>query len=187
MPKSWGRCNRKGRKRDAQSNEFVRKLGTLRYTLPVLPRSRFLTGEYREHLQVADVKWLSLSGAELTPGQWDDHRCAASASSTTGARGRPAFSLLWRMRHCCGYERHHDVVGFTVPAGSGNDQWSCLVDTNAPIPEELEDSPWRGISRDGAFRLLFALHARDAASRVIQQPVQESTVDVRPGSDAPAA
>ena len=80
----------------------MRKLTTLRHTLPVLRRWRFLTGEYDEDLRVAHVKWLSPASDQHTPEQWDDPSMRGfglvidGRAKATGIR-RPAR----RMRHCC--------------------------------------------------------------------------------------
>ena len=167
-------------------NEFVRKLTMLRHTLPVLRRGRFLTGEYHEDLQVADVKWLSTSGDELTAEQWDDPsmRCFGlvidGRAQATGIR-RPASDATLLLV----VNAHHDVVDFTLPDIPGSDQWSCLIDTNAPIREELEDFDSGAVYQvTGRSLLLFALHARGATRRIFKRLEEALTDEVQPEGDA---
>src|SRR5437870_8407922 len=57
--------------------DFVRKLTGLRHKYPVLRRSRWLTGEYNEELEVKDVAWINPNGEEMRQEHWDDpnNRC----------------------------------------------------------------------------------------------------------------
>ena len=52
--------------------EFVRKLLMIRRALPVLRRGRFLTGAYDDEIGVKDVSWLTPSGVEMMPENWDN-------------------------------------------------------------------------------------------------------------------
>jgi isoamylase len=141
---------------------------------------------YDEDLQVADVKWLSPSGDELTPEQWEDPsmRCFGlvidGRAKATGIR-RPASDATLLLV----LNAHRDVVDFTLPDVPGSDQWSCLIDTNAPIREELEDFDSGDVYQvTGHSALLFALHARGATRRVFQRLEQKLTNDGNPKSDA---
>ena len=151
--------------------EFTQKLTTLRRVLPVLRRGRFLTGEYREDLQVTDVKWLSTDGSELSDDQWNDPdmRCfglvIVGRAQTSGIR-RPASDATLLLV----VNAYHDVVDFTLPDIPGSDQWSCLIDTNAPIREELPDFNAGDVYQvTGRSLLLFALHARGETKRIFQR------------------
>jgi len=162
--------------------DFTRKLTTLRRVLPVLRRGRFLTGEYREDLQVTDVKWLSPDSSELTDDQWNDGdmRCFGlvidGRAQTSGIR-RPASDATLLLV----VNAHHDVVDFTLPDIPGSDQWSCLIDTNAPIREELPDFNAGDVYQvTGRSLLLFALHARGETKRIFQRLEDDLT-------DAPEA
>ena len=138
-------------------------------------------------LQVTDAKWLCPSGDELTQEQWDDPsmRCFGlvidGRAQATGIR-RPASDATLLLV----LNAHHDVVNFTLPDIPGSDQWSCLIDTNAPIREELEDFDSGDVYQvTGHSVLLFALHARGATRRVFQRLEQELTNDSSPKSDTP--
>jgi glycogen operon protein len=162
--------------------EFVRKLTTLRHTLPVLRRQRFLTGAYREDMDVADVKWLSPSGDTLTPEQWDDPgmRCFGlvidGRAQATGIRKPASDATLLLVMNA-----YHDVVDFTLPDIPGPDQWSCLIDTNAPIREELPTFEAGEVYQvTGRSLLLFALQARGATQRIIEGLEDALTDEVPP-------
>ncbi|CAG9266864.1 Glycogen operon protein GlgX homolog [Paraburkholderia unamae] len=151
--------------------EFVRKLTTLRHALPVLRRNRFLIGEHNATLDVTDVEWLSPAGVPLESGQWDDTamRCFGmlidGRSQTSGIMRLASDATMLIVLNA-----YHDVVDFTLPSVPGNDQWSCLIDTNMPVRDELPDFEAGDIYQvTGRSLLLFALHARGATQRVFQR------------------
>jgi glycogen operon protein len=73
-----------------------------------------------------------------------------------------------------------------VTSGAG-DEWSCLIDTNAPIREELEDFESGAVYQvTGRSLLLFALHARGATQRIFERLEQQLTDDVHPGNSPDA-
>ncbi|KND56332.1 Glycogen debranching enzyme [Candidatus Paraburkholderia kirkii] len=162
--------------------EFVRKLTTLRHTLPVLRRQRFLTGEFIKDLQVADVKWLSASGDELTQEQWDDPnmRCFGlvidGRAQATGIRKPASDATLLLVVNA-----YHDVVDFTLPDIPGPDEWICLIDTNAPIREELPEFGAGDVYQvTGRSLLLFALQPRGATRRIFKRLEEALTDEVPP-------
>jgi isoamylase len=157
--------------------EFVRKLTALRHALPVLRRGRFLTGEMHEDLGVKDVKWLSPAGVELEGEQWDDAtmRCFGlvidGRAQASGIR-RPASDATLLLV----VNAYHDVVDFTLPEVPGSDQWSCLIDTNAPERDELPDFGSGDVYQvTGRSLLLFALHAKGETQRVFDRLEQRLT------------
>ncbi|HVL56190.1 MAG TPA: glycogen debranching protein GlgX [Burkholderiaceae bacterium] len=119
--------------------EFVKKLTTLRRSLPVLRRNRWLTGVYNEDLQVTDVTWLSPDATPMEQSQWDDPlmRCFGmlidGRAQASGIR-RPASDATLLLV----FNAHHDAVEFTLPEVPGGDRWTCLIDTNQPVRQELE-------------------------------------------------
>ncbi|AUT62547.1 glycogen debranching protein GlgX [Paraburkholderia terrae] len=151
--------------------EFVRKLTTLRHALPVLRRNRFLTGEMREDIGVMDVKWLSPVGVVLTDEQWDDSamRCFGlvidGRAQASGIR-RPASDATLLLV----INAYHDVVDFMLPEIPGSDQWSCMIDTNAPERDELPDFGSGDVYQvTGRSLLLFSLHAKGETKRIFQR------------------
>ena len=129
----WDRAGENGR----ALCEFTRRLLALRATKPVLRRRRFLSGAYNEELDVKDVSWLTPTGEEMTPAQWNDPMARAlgvlldGRAQPTGIRrhGRDLTMLLI-------LNAHHDVVTFKLNAVVGGSCWMLLVDTSQP---ELDD------------------------------------------------
>jgi glycogen operon protein len=148
--------------------DFVIKLTTLRHTLPVLRRNRFLTGAFNEALQLSEVKWMSPAGTELTPQHWDDPhmKCFGllidGRAQVSGIRKPASDATLLLV-----FNAHHDVVEFKLPEIAGSDQWSCLIDTNAPVREELPEFESGDVYQvTGRSLLLFALHAKGQTQRI---------------------
>ena len=113
--------------------EFTRKLIQLRQNLPILRRGRFLSGVYNEELDVKDVTWLTPSGDEMTPENWEDPnaRCISilldGRAQPTGIRRRGTDVTLLMIMNA-----HNDVVKCTLPEVVGGEAWMCHIDTNQP-------------------------------------------------------
>ncbi len=164
--------------------EFTRKLLSLRRSLPVLRRNRFLTGEWNDALQVQDVRWLSTDGNELTQEQWDDPamKCFGMVidgrAQASGIR-RPASDATLLLV----FNAHHDIVDFVLPEVTGSQQWTCMIDTNVPVRDELPEFDAGNVYQvTGRSLLLFALHARGATQRIFDRLGETLTSE----SDAPA-
>ena len=148
--------------------EFVNKLTTLRHTLPVLRRARFLTGEFNEELQLSEVQWMSPAGVELTPEQWADPlmKCFGllidGRAQESGIRKPASDATLLIV-----FNGYHDVVEFKLPEIPGSDEWQCLIDTNVPVREELPEFESGDVYQvTGRSLLLFALHAKGQTQRI---------------------
>ncbi|MCY0388040.1 glycogen debranching protein GlgX [Robbsia sp. Bb-Pol-6] len=151
--------------------EFTRKLLSLRRTLPVLRRNRFLTGEWNEELQVTDVRWVSTDGNELTPEQWSDPamKCFGMVidgrAQSSGIRRLASDATLLMV-----FNAHHDVVDFVLPDVTGSEQWTCMIDTNVPVRDDLPQFGSGDVYQvTGRSLLLFALRARGATQRVFDK------------------
>ena len=119
--------------------EFTRKLLTLRRTLPILRRGRFLTGRVNEELDVKDVDWVSPSGQPMEGHQWEDPaaRCVGmllDGRARASGLHRPAMDQTALLV----LNAHHDVVSFRLPEVVGGSTWHCLMDTNLPGGLEAE-------------------------------------------------
>jgi isoamylase len=166
--------------------EFVKNLTTLRHRLPVLRRGRFLTGEYNAALEVTDTRWLSPTGADLSQEQWDDAamRCFGlvidGRAQASGIK-RPASDATLLLV----LNAHHDVVNFILPEIPDGDKWTCLLDTNMPVRDELPAySAGETYQVTGRSLLLFALDASSHATRrVLDGLEQQLTTD---DADKPA-
>jgi isoamylase len=118
---------------------FARKLVALRRNFPVLRRGRFLTGALDEAAGVKDVAWLTPSGTEMGPEQWEDPgtRCFGmlldGRAQATGIRRPASDATLLLVANA-----HHDAVEFSLPEPPAGQHWLLLVDTNRPEVDEPE-------------------------------------------------
>ncbi|HWI14240.1 MAG TPA: glycogen debranching enzyme GlgX, partial [Burkholderiales bacterium] len=117
--------------RGAALLRFTQRLTALRHEYPVLRRTRFLTGERNEALDVKDVTWMNASGAEMRDEDWLDGNMRAfgmlidGRAQTTGVKRRGSDATILLVLNA-----HHDLVRFTLPACNGGGTWKLLVDTN---------------------------------------------------------
>jgi isoamylase len=110
---------------------FVQKLTWLRHEYPVLRRSRFLTGEHDETLNVKDVTWINATGNEMRGEEWGDGNMRSfgmlidgrARTTAISRRGGEATLLIV-------FNAYHDVVQFTLPQCNGGTAWQLLIDTN---------------------------------------------------------
>ncbi|WP_119300752.1 glycogen debranching protein GlgX [Dongia deserti] len=142
---------------------FCQRLLAIRHRYVVLRRSRYLTGEWNDEMDIKDSAWLDPTGKEIGEEQWKDPqaRCLGllldgrAQSSGIKRRGSEASLLLI-------VNAHHDVVVFSLPAVDDGSEWMLLVDTNRPGEnEELDDGPRFSVGDQyevtGRSMLLFAL------------------------------
>jgi glycogen operon protein len=122
--------------------DFVRKLTGLRHKYPILRRSRWLTGEYDEQLEVRDVTWVDATGGEMREEHWDDAnvRCFGmlldGRARETGIPRRGELATLLII-----FNPWHDVVNFKLPAANGGGGWTLRADTNFPDSTEEPQFP----------------------------------------------
>src|SRR5262249_39120627 len=106
---------------------------------PILRRSRFLTGQHSEELDVKDVTWINVSGAEMQAQDWSEAtmRCFGmimdGRAQPTGVRQRGTEATLLLVLN-----GHFDWVELTFPSAPGGNTWTRLLDTNLP---DHEDTP----------------------------------------------
>ncbi|UYW30760.1 glycogen debranching protein GlgX [Methylorubrum extorquens] len=139
--------------------EFTQRLILLRNALPMLSRGRFVTGAYDEEFGVKDVTWLTPTGTEMSPENWNDGNSRTLAVLLDGRaqasgihkRGGDATLLLF-------YNAYHDVVDFTLPEAPGGTSWTRLLDTNLPDSQEVESfAVGESYSVTGRSMLMFVL------------------------------
>ena len=117
---------------------FVRQLTGLRHKYPILRRSRFLTGDYNEELDVKDVTWINASGAEMLDQAWDDDGMYCfgmvldGLTQATGIRRRASDATVLIV-----FNAHHDMVEFTLPELRGACRWAREIDTNIAESDEV--------------------------------------------------
>jgi isoamylase len=124
---------------------FAKRLCALRHQYPILRRSRFLTGDYDEELEVKDLTWINASGAEMTGEEWVDPlmKCFGmlmdGRARPSGVRQRGTEAAMLMVLNA-----HHDLVNFSLPETAGGSGWSLLIDTNLA----LEQVQYRGEAGD---------------------------------------
>jgi len=118
--------------------DFFRKLTGFFHRYPVLRRSRFLTGEVNEAIDVRDVTWIAANGSEMTVAAWDDEatRCFGmlldGRGQATGIRRRGSDVTLLIV-----FNAHHEPVDFKLPRCYDASGWSRIMDTNDPgLPDQ---------------------------------------------------
>jgi glycogen operon protein len=147
--------------RGAALLEFAKKLIALRTSYPVLRRTRFLTGERNEALDVKDVTWISASGAEMRDEEWQDGNTRAlgmlidGRAQTSGIKRRGADATVLIL-----LTAHHDLVRFTLPPCNGGAAWRRLIDTNAPEAREQAFAQGKVYELTARSLLLFLLEAK---------------------------
>jgi isoamylase len=114
----------------------------LRQNYPILRRSRFLTGQHDEQLDIRDVTWINTDGGTMEQSDWDsswakcfgmmlDGRCRKTAM----ARHSGDDTVLIVMNS------YEDGVNFKLPHTSAGSSWLLLLDTKAAdvAPEQRFD------------------------------------------------
>ena len=138
----------------------------LRRRYPVLRQTRFLSGAWNEELKVKDATWLTPTGEEMSPQNWQDAaaKCFGllldGRSQASGIRRRGSEATVLLVTNA-----HHDVVVFTLPKVAGGRDWRRLLDTN--LPDEDEDLENSALFKFGhqyqeTGRSLLLLHLRQA-------------------------
>ncbi len=142
----------------ADLQAFTRRLIAVRQSHPLLRRSRFLTGNYNDELDVKDVTWLTPAGTEMDQEHWEDANAKCMGvlmdgrAQPTGIRRKGMDATLLLV-----FNAYHDVVNFTLPDWVGGRGWKRLVDTNDPELDEAELDFGHDYEVTGRSLLLFEL------------------------------
>lgn len=110
--------------------EFVRRLINLRSQYPILRRSRFLSAEPNESIDLKEITWINATGAEMVTKDWNNGgtRCFGmlldGRAQATGIkqRGHDATILVV-------FNSHHEEVPFKLLEGTSEARWMLLLDT----------------------------------------------------------
>ena len=162
---------------DLALTAFVTRLIALRQTLPVLRRQRWLDGRWNEELKVRDVAWLAPSGGDLSSEAWNDPATLCIGMLVDGRAQvsgipKPASDATLLIV----LNASPDLVHFTLPDVEGSDRWTCLIDTNVPVRDELGELQANDVYQvTGRSVLLFALQTRGATQRVFDKLEKELT------------
>ncbi|MFC4602100.1 glycogen debranching protein GlgX [Rhodococcus kronopolitis] len=124
----------------AQTNseliEFTRRAIALRTAHPVFRRRRFFEGlPIRSGEQARDIAWLTPSGVEMTPADWDSGFGRSLAVFLNGdgipepnERGEPVRDDSFLL---C-FNAHDEQIEFTAPGDGDGGHWEVALDTAAP-------------------------------------------------------
>ncbi|MGI9024556.1 MAG: glycogen debranching protein GlgX [Burkholderiaceae bacterium] len=160
---------------DRALTAFVSRLIALRHALPVLHRQRWFDGQWNEALQVRDATWLTTAGIPIADEQWGDPqmRCFGmlidGRAQASGIRKLASDATILMV-----FNALPELVDFKLPDIPGSDCWTCLVDTNMPVREELPEFAANDIYQvKGRSVLLFALQTRGATQSVFDKLEKE--------------
>jgi isoamylase len=143
---------------------FTKRLIKLRQSYPALHRSRFLTGQRDEELNVKDVTWINANGKEMQDSNWKDAsmKCFGMLldghAQKTGIRRRGQDKTVLIVMNS-----YEGLVDFTLPECEGSEAWSLLVDSNIPdTTSEAEFAFGNVYQVTGGSLLLFGVKSADA-------------------------
>ena len=116
--------------------EFTRKATALRTEHPVFRRRRFFEGTpIRSGEQARDIAWLSPTGQEMTPADWNSGfgKCVTvflngAAIPAPDSRGQRVVDDSFLL---C-FNAHDETVDVVTPDGEYARQWSAVLDTADP-------------------------------------------------------
>ena len=116
--------------------EFTRKATALRTEHPVFRRRRFFEGTpIRSGEQARDIAWLSPTGQEMTPADWNSWfgKCVTvflngAAIPAPDSRGQRVVDDSFLL---C-FNAHDETVDVVTPDGEYAQQWSAVLDTADP-------------------------------------------------------
>ena len=119
--------------------EFTRKATALRTEHPVFRRRRFFEGTpIRSGEQARDIAWLSPTGQEMTPADWNSGfgKCVTvflngAAIPAPDSRGQRVVDDSFLL---C-FNAHDETVDVVTPDGEYAQQWSAVLDTADPTGE----------------------------------------------------
>ena len=126
-------------------NRFAQRILQLRRDLPVLRRSRFLTGNWNEALQVKDVTWLDASGHEMQAEHWDDDKTLCFGVLLDGRA--PRSSILKKSVDASVlliFNAWHDAVEFQLPQAPDAGRWTRVIDTASDAADAAAESSFEG-------------------------------------------
>ena len=110
---------------------FTKEVIRLRKAYPALRRSRFLTGQRDDELDVRDLTWINANGGEMQQEHWDDAKTKClgmlvdGRSRRTGVSKRAEDASVLVVMNS-----YEDAVDFTLPKLAEKGEWTLLVDTN---------------------------------------------------------
>ena len=132
----------------------------------MLRRTRFLTGEYDEALDVRDLTWINANGGPMEDDHWSDNnmKCFGmlldGRAQKTGIRKQAVDETILLVLN--GFE---GVVDFTMPEATGGSGWNLLVDTNLKKTPDGSEFPFGHVYQvTGRSFLMLKMNRADAAT-----------------------
>lgn len=112
---------------------FSKRLMELRRDYPMLRRSRFLTGQHDEQLDVRDVTWINANGGEMQQEHWDDGNVKCFGMLLDGRAQKTGIRKKGEDQTVLLITNSFDgLVEFTLPEVPHGANWKLLIDTNIP-------------------------------------------------------
>lgn len=150
---------------DEELLEFTRRLIELRLTQPVFCRRKWFTGKPVKDVGTKDIAWFLPNGKEMPEKNWD-HDFARSLGvflngqgiHSVDDKGEPivgdSFYLV--------FNAYHEPLDFVLPKDKRYGSfWVKLIDTTAPLIEELTDRMEAGSHIEVAGRALQVYRCAD--------------------------
>ncbi|NMM83268.1 glycogen debranching enzyme GlgX [Rhodococcus sp. SRB_17] len=127
----------------AESNadlvEFTKRAIALRAKNPVFRRRRFFEGQpIRSGDQSRDIAWLTPSGEEMTPADWDS---GFGKSLAVFLNGEAIPEPNYRGERVIGdsfllcFNAHYESMEFSTPNSDYASEWTVVLDTSVPTGE----------------------------------------------------
>jgi isoamylase len=121
---------------------FVGRIGELRRDHPVFRRRRFFHGRQVRGSELHDIGWFTPAGDPMSDEDWDSGFAKSVSVFLNGqgirepdSRGEPvscaSFFLL--------FNAHDEAIEFTLPDIGADERWNIVVDTHAPLLDDLEE------------------------------------------------
>lgn len=152
----------------------------------VLRRTRFLTGEYDEALDVRDLTWINANGGPMADDHWSDTnmKCFGmlldGRAQKTGIRKQAEDETILMVLN--GFE---GVVGFTMPEATGGSGWRLLVDTNLTKTPEDGEFPFGHVYQvTGRSLLLLKMNRANATDAAPTKAAADKKLGDRPSKKA---
>jgi glycogen operon protein len=122
--------------------EFTRQLIQLRKEHPVFRRRRWFQGRPIHGVQVTDIAWFNLDGAEMAEEHWNESFAKSLGIFLNGegiqspdSRGErvvdDSFYVL--------FNAHHEALQFTLPKRDWGEEWVVALDTARPTLKQQEE------------------------------------------------
>jgi glycogen operon protein len=112
---------------------FTKRLVELRRAFPTLRKTRFLTGQRDEELDVCDVMWINANGGPMQEEHWKDPTMMCFGMYLDGRAQKTGIRRHGEDETVLIVVNSFDgLVDFTLPEAPHGSKWALLTDTNIP-------------------------------------------------------